>query len=136
MDYSKLLLLTGIIILLFMAVYTYDTLENFDNLTPNNVNSSPYLLDSYPIIGKLNENTTNVWKSYPIYTLPTTSQTTNNIEYPTNPDDGTCSPLEFCNAFYGNKTHTENDPPSVMDVTGKYIGNRNSIRVGYFLSKK
>lgn len=136
MDYNKFVLLTVVIILLFLAVYTYDTLENFENLTPNNMNSSPYLLDSYPIIGKLNENTKDVWKSYPINPLPTYSQTTNNIEYPVNPDEGTCSPLEFCNAFYGNKPHKEKVPASVMNDNGKYIGNNNSIRVGYFLSQK
>jgi hypothetical protein len=78
-------------------------LENFENLMPSNVNSPYALLDSYPVIGKLNENTTNLWKKYPIYTLPTPNQTTNNIRYPNSPDDGTCYPLEFCGAFYGNK---------------------------------
>lgn len=127
MDYSKFLLLTGVIILLFIAVYTYDTLENFENLTPSDAKSSYMLLDSYPFIGKLNENTKNVWKSYPIYTLPTYSQTTNNIEYPSNPDEGTCSPLEFCNAFYGDKKQPN---PSFNRETPC-----SGVRVGIFCQK-
>jgi len=128
MDYSKFLLLTSIILLLFMAVYTYDTLENFENLMPSNVNSPYALLDSYPVIGKLNENTTNLWKTYPIYTLPTLNKTTNNIRYPISPDDGTCSPLEFCGAFYGNKNQTPNNCIESNDPC-------NGVRVGWFCQK-
>lgn len=127
MDYSKFLLLTGIIILLFIAVYTYDTLENFENLMPTKTNEPYILLDSYPILGKLNENTTGVWKTYPISNLQTYSQITNNIKNPINPDDGTCSPLEFCNAFYKNK--------QIIKDTNIEINSSNVVRVGYFYQK-
>jgi hypothetical protein len=129
MDYSKLVVLIVIIILLLIAIYIYDTLENFENLIPTQLPSSSNLLDSYPIIDKLNENTTELWKTNPVMTKPSYSQTTNNIKYPSNPDNGTCSQLELCNAFYGNintnQLNTNEIKPS-MDV------NPNKVRVGYF----
>ena len=47
----------------------------------------------------------NIWKEYPIVEVGSYEQTTNNIRYPDNPDEGTCTPAEFCNVFYKNAKH-------------------------------
>ena len=133
MDYNKLVILNVIIILLLIAIYIYDTLENFENLLPTNVPGSSNLLDSYPIIDKLNENTTELWKTNPVITKPSYSQTTNNIKYPSNPDIGTCSPLEFCNAFYGNINTNQLNTINMNPSMGT---SNNNVRVGYFFGKK
>ena len=130
MNYSKLLLLIGIIVLLFMAVYTYDTLENFENLLPQNQNRPYPLLESYPIIGDglVNEHTKNLWKNNQIPYVPSYSQTTNNIKYPINPDIGDCIALEFCNTIYGNNTQLGKEANESI----RSSHNMNDVRVGYF----
>jgi ABC-type multidrug transport system permease subunit len=40
------------------------------------------------------------WWHYPSYQVGSYAQITNNVRYPTSPDDGTCSPPEFCGSFY------------------------------------
>ena len=64
--------------------------------------TQPLLYEDYEV--KKNTNVTKnsestVWKEYPIY--PSSyKQETNNKEYWTSPDDGTCMPAEFCGTPY------------------------------------
>ena len=116
---------------MLVAVYTYDTLENFENLMPSEENSNYLLSDSYPINGKLTNNTTELWKSYPITKLPSLSQRTNNMPSYTNPDNGNCSQLELCNAFYGNK---QQDSSNTTQISNN--DQCSGVRVGIFCQKK
>jgi len=86
--------------------------------------------DSYPPIGgnQLSNNTSNdIWWHYPIFTLGSYKQITNNIRYPNNPDEGTCMPASMCGALYHKKQLASNYvrplPPVSPDC---------GTRVGYF----
>jgi len=59
--------------------------------------------DIYPAIGKnqiSNDSASDIWQHYPVFTLGSYAQITNNIRYPDNPDEGTCMPASMCGALY------------------------------------
>lgn len=90
--------------------------------------------DIYPAIGKnelTNNNASDIWTEYPIQLLGSYAQTTNNVRYPDNPDNGTCMPASMCGAFYRNKQIGDNSVkplPPVPDDVG--------TRVGYFVTNE
>jgi hypothetical protein len=86
--------------------------------------------DTYPAIGKneLSNNTANdIWREYPIFELGSYKQITNNIRYPDNPDDGTCTPASMCGALYKNK-HLKSNYVEQLPQLNPDCG----TRVGYF----
>jgi len=86
--------------------------------------------DTYPAIGKneLSNNTANdIWKEYPIFELGSYKQITNNIRYPDNPDEGTCTPASMCGALYKNK-HLKSNYVEQLPQLNPDCG----TRVGYF----
>jgi hypothetical protein len=86
--------------------------------------------DTYPPIGKnqiSDENSSDMWWHYPIFTLGSYKQITNNIRYPNNPDVGRCTPGSMCGALYHKKQLASNyvtPLPPVNPTCG--------TRVGYF----
>ena len=72
--------------------------------------TQPLLYGDYKV--KQNTNVTknndyNIWKEYPVY--PSSyKQETNNKRYWNTPDNGTCSPAEFCGTPY-EKTEQKKD---------------------------
>lgn len=87
--------------------------------------------DTYPITGKngiSNDSASDIWSDYPVFTLGSYDQITNNIRYPDNPDEGTCMPASMCGALYRKKNignnYVEPLPPVATDCNG--------ARVGYF----
>ncbi len=86
--------------------------------------------DTYPPIGKnqISNNTANdIWMDYPIFSLGSYAQITNNIRYPDNPDDGTCTPASMCGALYHDK-NTGNNFVKPLPPVNPNCG----TRVGYF----
>jgi len=86
--------------------------------------------DTYPPIGKnqLSNNTSNdIWMDYPIVSLGSYDQITNNIRYPDNPDEGTCIPSSMCGALYHDKK-TGNNYVKPLPPVNTDCG----TRVGYF----
>ena len=86
--------------------------------------------DTYPPIGKnqISNNTANdIWMDYPIFSLGSYAQITNNIRYPDNPDDGTCTPASMCGALYYDK-NTGNNYVKPLPPVNPDCG----TRVGYF----
>jgi len=64
------------------------------------------LKDDYPLTGRtgISENSAStIWWHYPIFEVGSYAQITNNLRYPNNPDDGKCTPAEFCGALYKEK---------------------------------
>jgi hypothetical protein len=88
------------------------------------------ILDTYPLIKKnevSNDSASTIWWHYPIFSLPSFKQQTNNLRYRYNPDDGTCSRPEFCGALYHsikNKSNEVYPLPQAEEGPG--------ARVGYF----
>jgi hypothetical protein len=88
------------------------------------------LLNDYPQIEKNSvsrDNYSDIWWHYPIFTLGSYEQITNNLRYRYNPDDGECMRAEMCGAAYHstkNKSNIINPLPPAEESDG--------ARVGYF----
>lgn len=66
------------------------------------------LYEDYPksSSNKLSDlNSSQLYTYYPVYDA--SSDKINNIRYWSNPNNGKCSPAEFCSAFYGDKSVSE-----------------------------
>ena len=86
--------------------------------------------DTYPPIGKnqiSNDSASDIWRKYPIFELGSYDQITNNIQYPSNPDEGTCMPASMCGALYHDKNIGSNYVKPLPPLNPE-CGNR----VGYF----
>jgi hypothetical protein len=88
------------------------------------------ILNDYPLIGKnetSNDSYNDIWKDYPVFSLGSYKQITNNLRYHKNPDNGTCIRADFCGALYRNKKTKSNiikPLPPAEEGDG--------ARVGYF----
>jgi len=88
------------------------------------------ILDTYPLKRTnevSNDSASTIWWHYPIFSLPSFKQQTNNLRYRYNPDDGTCTRPEFCGALYHsikNKSNEVYPLPQAEEGPG--------ARVGYF----
>ena len=67
----------------------------------------PLLYEDYPLkkpkMELSNLKSENLYKYYPIFSAES-SNNNNNIRYWKTPNNGKCSPAEFCDAYYGEKT--------------------------------
>ena len=68
-----------------------------------------------------------IWRNYPQFEVGSYAQETNNIRYPPNPDQGTCTPADFCGALYKNREHKSN----VVKPLGP-VGKGTHPRVNYY----
>lgn len=134
-----------LLILLALGLYLAPLLKNIEGFKYNYfaslkrtegvypVSVDQAILDDYPLIGKnqvSNDSASTIWWHYPIFTLPSFKQQTNNLQYRYNPDDGTCTRPEFCGAMYHsikNKSNEIYPLPPAQEGPG--------ARVGYFRSE-
>ena len=112
-------------------------LEGYSNYTLAGANgaypeaqTSVLVQNTYPAIGKnqiSNDTAANIWQDYPTFEVGSYDQITNNIRYPDQPDNGTCTPAGMCNALYYKKNIGNNNVISLPPVD---VGC--GTRVGYF----
>jgi len=112
-------------------------LEGYSNYTLAGANgaypeaqTSVLVQNTYPAIGKnqlSNDTAANIWQDYPTFEVGSYDQITNNIRYPDQPDNGTCTPANMCNALYYKKDIGNN---YVMPLPPVELGC--GTRVGYF----
>lgn len=106
-----------LLIVLLVCYFGMSKITSFETFGPNMNNNyrlepgaypvsddKPLLYDDYNI--KTNTNVTknnnyNIWKSYPV-NQSSYKQQTNNKRYWNTPDNGTCSPAEFCGTPYSS----------------------------------
>jgi hypothetical protein len=69
---------------------------------------------------------------FPIFEVGSYAQTTNNIRYPANPDDGQCRPAEVCGALYGNQT----SPQPKDNIVLPPVSDSEWSRVNYYNTNK
>jgi len=66
----------------------------------------PLLYEDYPLkkpkMGLTNLKSEKLYKYYPVFSAE--SSNNNNIRYWKTPNNGKCSPAEFCDAYYGAKS--------------------------------
>lgn len=125
-----------LIFLMLLFLYLVSLMRKLEGFKSNNIEGkypisvNQAILDDYPLIGKnlvSNDSASTMWWHYPIFSLPSFKQQTNNLRYRYNPDDGTCSRPEFCGALYHNiknKSNEVNPLPPAEEGEG--------ARVGYF----
>jgi hypothetical protein len=92
--------------------------------------SSVLVQDSYPSIGVnsiSNNDAKDIWWHYPVFKVGSYKQITNNLKYPNNPDNGTCTPSSFCGALY-HKKQLESNYVNQLPPVDPNCG----TRVGYF----
>lgn len=91
------------------------------------------ILDSFPLTGSKDvsdKNYSDIWTEYPEFSKSSYDQTTNNLRYVKNPDNGTCIRADMCNALYKNKENKSNivtPLPPAEEGAG--------ARVGYYRSE-
>jgi len=106
----------------------FNSFKRTEGIYPVSVDQA--ILNDYPLIGKnkvSNNSASNMWWHYPIFTLPSFKQQTNNLRYHYNPDEGTCTRPEFCGALYHSIDSKSNEVyplPPAQEGSG--------ARVGYF----
>jgi len=102
------------------------TIEEY-GLYPNSINKP--ILNTYPLTSDRHFSHSGYaynWRRYPVFELPSFTQTTNNLRYYNNPDNGTCTPSEFCFTLYNDKEVKSNQ---VFPL--KEVDNGDGARVGY-----
>ena len=139
---TKMLMVILFLIVVVILYYTkhqviYDNFSNYNlvNSTGDYPFASNSLLvqDSFPSSEDklLSNNTSNdIWWHYPTFTLGSYSQITNNIQYPNNPDEGTCMPASMCQTLYktikNKSNYTYPLPPANYSPTGARVNYYNS----------
>ncbi len=136
-------IITGIIFLigiLAIGLYLAPFIKKIEGFSGNNDLSVPgifpnsvdkAILDDYPLIGKndtSNNNYNEIWWKYPVFSLGSYEQITNNLQHRYNPDEGTCIRADFCGAVYRNKKNTKNNIITPLPPSEEGAG----ARVGYF----
>ncbi len=89
--------------------------------------------DTYPSIGKnelSNKSAEDMWWRYPIFEVGSYDQITNNIRYPNNPDNASCTPANTCYALYKDKDLGCNYVEPLPPVDPTY-----GTRIGYFTTE-
>jgi hypothetical protein len=147
---NQLIIIFYIFLVVIILQYLVHILDNnspegFSNYTLDGANgkypkaqNDILVQDTYPIIPNniiSNNSAINIWQDYPIFQLGSYEQITNNIRFPDNPDEGTCMPASFCNAFYKNKSTGSNivtPLPPVNDTCGTRVGYFNTNRGTFF----
>jgi hypothetical protein len=137
---SVIFLIVIIVIGLFLAPFIYNITKNIEGFSglyelttpgifPKSVDQA--ILNDYPKIGKnetSNNNYNQIWKQYPVFSLGSYEQITNNLRYHSNPDEGTCVRADFCGAVYHDKKDTKSNIVNPLPEAEEGSG----ARVGYF----
>lgn len=141
MKFKKtILFLLGILLVALLIAPFIKSIEGFSGINNDITGIYPRavdrpILDDYPLTNEKdiynlrNNSVKDIWHEFPVFSLPSFKQITNNLKYYKIPDDGTCTPPMFCNAFYKEKEVPSNEVnplPPVDDGPG--------MRVGYFRS--
>jgi hypothetical protein len=142
MKFKKIILfLLGILLVALVIEPFIKSIEGFSGINNDIIGIYPRavdkpILDDYPLTNEkdiyniTNNSVKDIWREFPVFSLPSFKQITNNFKYYKIPDDGTCTPPMFCNAFYKEKKVPSNEVyplPPVINGSGS--------RVGYFRSE-
>jgi len=91
-----------------------------------------FLQGYYPVNFR-NTTSTNIestmWRQKPVYRVGSFAQLTNNQRYYKNPDNGSCTPADICDALYKNKEVNTNIVKPMPPVKPSF-----NARVNYYNS--
>ena len=127
---TKILLLLAFLFALLIILNVNKTFEPFANLTPGSfpISVDVPLLHEYPLKKNMgvSENTYEDNSSYyPIFGA-SHCQFTNNVRYWATPNNGQCSPADFCGGLYDDKKIDEPKTPKQIPFSSP------DIRVNYY----
>ena len=78
-----------------------------------------------------NEGAADMWWKAPVFQVGDYRQLTNNIQFPKSTDEGRCTPAEFCDTLYKDRSPSVSNISTVAPPVDEYKGdNRN----GYFVT--
>lgn len=125
-----LFLLLVLIFALYLAPFLKEGFKTNIILNPGLFTESidKPLLNDYPLTnrkGVSNNSSETIWWDYPVFSLGSFKQLTNNLRYWKNPDDGKCTRAEFCGTLYNNKHVISNELyplPPAQEGEGARIG--------------
>lgn len=135
---KSMVFLIGIIaVSLFLAPFIRRNSEGFSGFLspgyfPKSVNQ--VILDEFPQIGKNTTSENNydeIWWKYPVFSLGSFKQITNNLKHHRNPDQGTCIRADFCGAAYNDNKNAKTNIITPLPEAEEGDG----ARVGYFRSE-
>jgi len=138
---KSMIFLIGIIVAsIFLAPFIKENSEGFSGINdlstpgdfPKSVNQ--VILDDFPIIGNNKTSDNNydeIWWKYPVFSLGSYKQITNNLKHHRNPDQGTCIRADFCGAAYYDNKDTKTNIITPLPEAEEGEG----ARVGYFRSE-
>ena len=92
------------------------------------------ILDDFPQIKKNKTSDNNydeIWWKYPVFSLGSFKQITNNLKHHRNPDQGTCIRADFCGAAYNDNKNAKTNIITPLPEAEEGDG----ARVGYFRSE-
>lgn len=125
---------TNVVLLLLLvitiALYLAPSIEGYKNIINPGLFPNKPLLNSYPLTnnkGVSNNSSETIWFDYPVFSLGSYKQLTNNLRFWSNPDNGKCSRAEMCGTLYRNKRVKSN---IVKPLPCAQQGN--GARVGYY----
>ena len=139
---KSIIFLLGIIaVSLFLAPFITTNSEDFSEgftglLSPGDFPKSDnqVILDEFPQIGKNTTSDNNydeIWWKYPVFSLGSFEQITNNLKHHRNPDQGTCIRADFCGALYNDNKNVKTNIITPLPEAEEGEG----ARVGYFRSE-
>ena len=135
MDKKTFLILAFLFALLSISIFGSSyKLEGFANLQPGTypISVDEPLLHEYPLkknMGVSNNTYAENSTYYPIFGS-SYGQFTNNVRYWKTPNNGQCSPAEFCGGLYDDKEIDEPKTPKQIPFSSS------DIRVNYYGSHK
>ena len=132
----------GFLILFFiLVIYRNRNRTGFESMYSSvpadtrTVYDTPLLADSFPVTGNTavtNNTYENISHEYPKTEFGSMNQVTNNMRHVSSPDNGTCTPAEFCGALYAKKSVPSNEKPVVPEQAEHGSG----ARVGFFRTQQ
>ena len=135
LDKQKIFLVLALLFAIISIPFVSNRFEGFASLTPGTYpisEDAPILVGDYPLKKHMGVSTNTYAensKQYPIFGF-SYGQYTNNVRYWATPDNGECSPAEFCGGLYDNKKIPVQKTPSSIPFSSA------DIRVNYYGSHK
>lgn len=122
-----------LMIILILGLFLAPFAKNLEGFTLNSpgifpVSVTKAILNDYPQIGSnvvSKDNYSDIWDNYPVFSVGSYEQITNNLRYYKNPDNGTCRNADFCGAFYRDKKNASNiikPMPEAEEGEGARVG--------------
>lgn len=131
---KMIFLVLALLFAIISAPFVKNNMEGFVGLTPGTypISEDVPLLHEYPFkknMGISKNTYADNSEYYPIFGS-SYEQHTNNVRYWSTPNNGLCSPAEFCGGLYDNKKMDIQKTPSSIPFSSP------DIRVNYYGSHK